>query len=380
MGNFSKLSLSLFNYISIGVIAFIISFALTPLARFFSLKFGFVDKPDYIRKLHDKPRPLMGGLAIYAAFISTIIFCYYSIEPFYKLMPYKNYTGLLLGSLLMLMIGIFDDMYSLTPFLKLFLQIVPAIILFYYDYKIDLLTNPITGETINLAEPVSFVLTIIWVISLTNAINLIDGMDGLAIGITIIGSATLFIIALNRGTEDIVSAILTVSILGAAAGFIKYNFPPASIFMGDAGSLVIGFIMSVIGITGINKSTTAIALMVPIAAVGLPVYDTLFAILRRTRRGNKIFSADSEHIHHRLLKVGLSHRQTLLLLYGLSVYFGVIAYAFLKIPNQMAFLLLIFFIFSIFILASYLRKKEVKIYIRQKEESIKKENDIIHKN
>lgn len=375
-----KETISIFNYISIGVIAFIISFALTPFIKFLAIKFNVVDKPDYIRKFHSQPKALMGGIAIYAGFILTIAYCYFYIPSFSKIFPVKNYNGLLISSFLILMLGFFDDLYNLGPFLKLFFQIIPAIILFFYDFKIDILTNPLTGETLNLPDWASFVLTIIWIISLTNAINLIDGMDGLAAGITIIGCCTLFIIALNRGAEDVISALLTMSLLGATAGFIKYNFPPASIFMGDSGSLFIGFILSAVGISGINKSTTAIALMVPIAAVGLPVYDTLFAILRRTRRGNKIFSADSEHIHHRLLKVGLSNRQTLLLLYGLSVYFGVIAYAFIKISNQMAILLLVFFIFSIFILATYLRKKEVKIYIRQKQEDMKRATEINEKN
>ena len=375
-----KNTVSIFNYISVGVIAFIISFTLTPIVKFFAIKFNVVDKPDFVRKFHTKPRALLGGLSVYIAFILTIAYCYFYIPSFYKVFPVKNYNGLLISSFLILMLGFFDDMYNLGPFLKLFFQIIPAIILYFYDFKIDIITNPLTGETLNLPDWISFALTIVWIIALTNAINLIDGMDGLAAGITIIGCCTLFIIALNRGTEDIISAILTISLLGATSGFIKYNFPPATIFMGDTGSLFIGLILSAIGISGINKSTTAIALMVPIAAVGLPVYDTLFAILRRTRRGNKIFSADSEHIHHRLLKVGLSHRQTLLLLYGLSVYFGVIAYAFIKISNQMAVLLLVFFILSIFILATYLRKKEVKIYIRQKQEDMKKNTELNEKN
>ncbi len=371
-----KVSISIFNYISIGVIAFIISFALTPLVRFAALKLNIVDKPDFVRKFHTKSRALLGGLAIYIAFVLTLAYCYFYVPSFYKIFSVKNYNGLLISSFLILLLGIFDDIYNLGAFVKLFFQVIPAIILYYYDFKINIITNPFTGQTIDIPDLISFCITILWIVSLMNAINLIDGMDGLAAGISIIGSCTLFVIALNRGTEDIVSAILTIILLGSVSGFIKYNFPPASIFMGDTGSLFIGFMLAAIGIAGINKSTTAIALMVPIAAVGLPVYDTLFAILRRSRRGNKIFSADSEHIHHRLLKVGLSNRQTLLLLYGLSLYFGVIAYAFIKIPNQMAFILLGFFIFSIFILATYLKKKEVKIYIRQKQEDIKKTSSL----
>jgi len=355
-------------YISLGVIAFMISFMLTPLIKIIAVKLNFIDKPDSKRKLHSSPKALLGGLAIYISFLITLLYSYKYLDSFNSILKERNFYGLIIGTFLMLLIGLIDDFFNIPAFLKLFLQIVPAVILYYYDFKIDILTNPISGETIKLNQYISFFLTIGWVLALTNSINLIDGMDGLASGITVIGCLTLFAIALNRGSQDIISAVFTMVLLGSVAGFIKYNFPPASIFMGDTGSLFIGYTLSAIGILGINKSTTAIALMVPIAAVGIPIYDTFFAIFRRTKRGVKIFKADSEHIHHRLLKMGLSQRQTLLLLYGLSIYFGVIAFSFLKIPNQMALIVLVFFILSIIIMATYLKRKEIKITIRKKEQ------------
>lgn len=238
--------------------------------------------------------------------------------------------------------------------------------LYYFNFSIDVFTNPLTGQTIVLPPLVNITFTICWTLALMNAMNLIDGLDGLAGSIAIISSLTLFILAINRANLDISSSFICIALAGSLIGFLKYNLPPAQIFMGDCGSLCIGYILAVIGLIGFTKSSTAMTLIIPIATLTIPISDTINAIIRRTVRKKRIFEADKEHIHHRLLNIGLSDKLVLLILIIISVYFSMVGFLMLNISKQGSLLLFILFLISIIILLSWLKKMEIKFYLKKK--------------
>jgi len=206
----------------------------------------------------------------------------------------------------------------------------------------------------------SFLLTIFWVAAITNAINLLDGLDGLAAGVAAIAATTMFLVALARA--DLISAYITLALAGSLLGFLPYNFYPARIFLGDTGSLLI---LAALGMLSFNKALTALALIIPIAAMGIPVYDTIAAIVRRSRRGANIFKADKEHIHHTLLQAGLSQRQAMLLLCFVSLYFGVLAYLCILVPNEYALLIFAVFVISVWLAVRLARQLRISITRRQ---------------
>jgi UDP-GlcNAc:undecaprenyl-phosphate GlcNAc-1-phosphate transferase len=227
---------------------------------------------------------------------------------------------LLLGGTVILTVGIIDDLMQLSAKVKLLGQIAAAIVLVLFDVRIEWLTNPF-GDMINV-NYLSIPLTIIWVVSLTNTVNLIDGLDGLAAGVSALASLSILFIAIMNGSP--VTAILTAALAGATLGFLPYNFNPAKIFMGDTGSNFLGFVLGVISIQGF-KGYTAIAITIPILVLGLPIFDTLFAILRRIANGKSPMEADRGHLHHRLIDMGLSQKQSVLVMYTVSGLLGLSA-------------------------------------------------------
>ncbi|MGQ9631097.1 MAG: MraY family glycosyltransferase [bacterium] len=239
---------------------------------------------------------------------------------------------------LILALGIWDDIKGLRAGMKLPVEIIAAIILYMYGYKITLVTNPF-GNPIELGWLGIFI-TILWVVGITNAMNLIDGLDGLAAGVATIVSFVLFLIGVIR--YDITMSFLTLALAGTLVGFLKYNFNPATIFMGDSGALFIGFTLAAIGILSNFKSATAVTILTPIIALGLPIMDTFMAIVRRVRRGeNPLTHADDEHIHHKLLGIGLSQRQAVLVLYIVTFILGGVALAFTAIHDQRIAIILV---------------------------------------
>jgi UDP-GlcNAc:undecaprenyl-phosphate GlcNAc-1-phosphate transferase len=299
------------------IIAFLVSFAATPIARIFAYKVGAIDVPKDERRIHAKPIPRLGGLAIFYGFIISVL----------SFADLKNISiiGLIFGSLIIVVLGAVDDVKNISAKIKLFFQVIAAIIVVLTGIRIEFFTNPNIFSNDNLIALGiwSIPITIIWIVGVTNSVNLIDGVDGLAAGICSISSIIIFFISLLSGQLDI--ALLTAAIAGAALGFLPYNYNPAKIFMGDTGSNFLGFALAVISIQGLFKGYAVISFVVPILILGLPILDTSFAILRRVVTRKPIMKADRGHLHHRLIDMGFSQRQTVLILYTFSAILGMSA-------------------------------------------------------
>ena len=318
------------------VIALIVSFLVMPAVIFLAQRTGAMDAPN-ARKVHKKPIPRIGGLGIYAGFMVSVIF----ILPKFGLDAemIKETFGLILSGSLIVALGLLDDYKNLPAKVKLVGQIIAAAVLVVlFNVRIDFVTDPFGGYIY--LEWFAIPITIFWLVGLTNTVNLIDGLDGLAAGVAAIASFTILLIALDQNFSLV--AVLTAALAGAAVGFLKYNFHPAEIFMGDTGSMFLGFMLAGISVTGAVKSVAAIALVVPIFALGLPILDTTFAIVRRLRGGVPIFKPDKGHLHHRLLSVGFTQRQAVLLMYVISALFGLSAIALTAVSYQIAAIILLF--------------------------------------
>ena len=317
-------------------IALIVSLIVMPAVISLAKRTGAMDAPN-ARKVHKKPIPRIGGLGIYIGFMTAIIF----ILPQFGLDAemFKETTGLIVSGSLIVFLGLIDDYKNLPAVIKLIGQILAATVLVVlFDVRINFVTDPF-GDYLYL-DNFAIPLTIFWLVGLTNTVNLIDGLDGLAAGVAAIASFTILLIALEQ--NFILVAVLTAALAGAAVGFLKYNFNPATIFMGDTGSMFLGFMLAGISVTGAVKSVAAIALIVPIFALGLPILDTTFAIVRRVRGGVPIFKPDKGHLHHRLLNAGFTQRQAVLLMYVVSALFGLSAIALTAVSSQIAVLILLF--------------------------------------
>lgn len=292
--------------------AFILTVFFTPLIKNLATHVDSYDHPSP-RRINQRPVPNMGGIAIYLGFLLSII-------AFGELTPVLQ--GLLLGASFIFLVGILDDYKEISPYLKLLAQIIAALIAVFHGIRIDFVTNPFGGYIFTgaLAIPIS----VFWIVSITNTINLIDGLDGLASGVGAIASLTLFAVALKEGQP--VTALLAITLSGSAFGFLPYNFHPARIFMGDTGAMFLGFILATISILGALKTTTAVTLAIPVLALGVPIFDTVFAIVRRHQCGQPIFQGDRGHLHHRLLEIGLTQKKAVLVIYSISILLGIMAF------------------------------------------------------
>jgi UDP-GlcNAc:undecaprenyl-phosphate/decaprenyl-phosphate GlcNAc-1-phosphate transferase len=312
-------------FAAVFILSLVLTLILTPLGRALAFKLGAVDRPSK-RKIHKNIIPRFGGISIFISFIVAVVFALMTARYFGVRLSDKeilSVTGILSGGALITLLGIFDDLGGVPPIWKLAGQVLASCIAVYFGVQIFFVSTPFT-KVLMLgiwAVPV----TIIWMTAMTNAINLIDGLDGLASGITFIAGATLFIVAIKMGQYD--SAILLAALAGTAAGFLRYNFFPASIFLGDSGSLFFGFMLACASIVGVLKSTLVIALIIPIVVLGIPIYDTANAIIRRAISGRPIFEADKKHIHHRLLKAGFNQRQVVIMIYIACLILSVAALA-----------------------------------------------------
>jgi UDP-GlcNAc:undecaprenyl-phosphate GlcNAc-1-phosphate transferase len=315
----------------LAVIAAALSAAATPIVKRIALKLDVIDLPKGKRKIHKKPIPLLGGLAIYFSFILVMLLK--------NGMLTTHETGIMIGATIIVIGGVIDDTIELRPRYKLIFQISAAVVLIIFGVEISSVTNPLTnGDGYWNVGWMTVPLTILWVIGITNALNLIDGLDGLAAGVALISSITIFIIAILNNRAD--AAVLTAILSGAILGFLPYNFNPAKIFMGDTGAQLLGFLLAAISIEGTIKSAAAFAIAVPILALGIPIYDTLFAVIRRKINGKPIMQADRGHLHHRLMDMGLTQRQAVLIMYLISAMLGSIAIIAMQISNQRAYFIL----------------------------------------
>jgi len=317
--------------------AFTLSFIFTPLVRRICLRFGFLELPT-LRKIHTQAMPNLGGIAVILSFIMTLIAALLLDREFTNLFSSKI-IGLSLGVLFLTLLGLLDDIHGIEPLAKLSAQVIIAWGLFYFGFRIKLLTNPFSGEEMRLPILISMPLTIFWIVGMINALNLIDGLDGLAAGIVSIAGICLLFVGLYIATP--VTVILFSILSGSALGFLYYNFPPAKIFLGDTGSMFLGLMVAVVALVGLQyKIVTAVALLIPICTLAVPIYDTILAIRRRLLKKGSIFIADKKHLHHYFLESGLTQRQVVIAFYLATLYFGMIAFLFLIIPNQYALLLL----------------------------------------
>ncbi|GAE00577.1 undecaprenyl-phosphate N-acetylglucosaminyl 1-phosphate transferase [Clostridium botulinum B str. Osaka05] len=329
-------------YIIGAITAIVLSVILTPIVKKAAFILGVVDIPKDERKIHKKPIPLLGGIAIYISFVVALILKkgHLTLEE----------IGIILGSTVIVIGGFIDDKYDISPIKKIIFQLAAAICLIMCGLKIQFITNPFDQVTLYVGlHALAIPITILWVIGITNALNLIDGLDGLAAGVALISCITMFVIAvLNQRWE---AAILTSILSGSILGFLPYNFNPASIFMGDTGSQLLGFLLAAISIEGAIKSATAFAIVVPILALGLPIYDTLFAMIRRKINGKPIMQADRGHLHHRLLDMGLTQRQAVIIMYLISAVLGSFAIIAMQISNQKSYFLLTAIMLALILIA-----------------------------
>jgi UDP-GlcNAc:undecaprenyl-phosphate GlcNAc-1-phosphate transferase len=299
--------------------ALLLSVLLTPAVRRFALEIGAVDSPGE-RRVHQTVIPRMGGIAIAAAFFLPLI-CLFAFETAAARVFFEHpmrMVGLTLGGLLVCGIGVLDDLRGVRASHKLLVQILAGAVAYLCGFRIDAVWLPFVGH-LDMGV-FGLLVTTLWVVAITNAINLIDGLDGLAGGVAFFACITNFVVAgIN---QDAAVLLLSASLGGALLGFLLYNFNPATIFMGDSGSMFLGYVLGTTSILGnAVRSSTTIAILVPLIALGLPLIDTLFAMVRRFLERRPIFAADRGHIHHRLLALGLTHRRAVLTLYALSIMF-----------------------------------------------------------
>lgn len=301
--------------LTIGV-GFAISFAATPIVKSFAQKVGAIDVPRDARRVHDHPIPRMGGMAIFLGFlISVLLFVDIS----------RPVRGILLGAVLIVACGAIDDIVSLNAWIKLAVQVAAAIVAVAHGVVIEVFRNPnIFSENEALVlGALAVPVTVIWIVGITNSVNLIDGLDGLAVGVSTIASTTMFVVALLVSEGNV--AVILAALMGACLGFMPYNLNPAKIFMGDAGSLLLGYVLSTVSVVGMFKFYAIVTFVVPILALALPLFDTLCAIIRRLLRGQSPMHPDRGHLHHRLIDMGLSQKQAVAVLYSISAVLGLCA-------------------------------------------------------
>ncbi|MBQ4092496.1 MAG: undecaprenyl/decaprenyl-phosphate alpha-N-acetylglucosaminyl 1-phosphate transferase, partial [Firmicutes bacterium] len=286
---------------------------------------GVFDAPD-ARKVHKKPMTRMGGLGIYCGFLAGFL-------------VYGDFSREMLGWMLscsfVVAVGFYDDVKNISPKLKFLGQIVAACILMAFGVHLEYFSIPFTDTIIDMGF-FGYVISLLWLVGVCNAVNLIDGLDGLAGGVSAIAALSLGVVTYAGGLS--VVAALCVILFGSILGFLRWNFNPAHLFMGDCGSLLLGFLLAVFSLMGISEGATLIGLAVPILILGIPILDTFFAIIRRKRSGKPIFQADKGHFHHLLLGMGLSHRDTVLFIYAVTFLFGAMALMITLLPTMYSIL------------------------------------------
>ena len=303
------------------------SYLATPFVKKLAVKIGAVDVPKDNRRMHKVPIPRLGGLAIVIAFL-LCTFLFVKLE--------KQMQGILLGSIIILVVGVLDDCLALPALPKFIAQIAAGTIVVLHGCEIRYVTNPFSVVPFDLgwlAGPV----TVFWIVLMTNAVNFIDGLDGLAVGVSGISTATMLVIAMLLGEESV--AIVLAALLGSCIGFIPFNFNPAQIFMGDTGSTFLGFVLASISVQGLFKMYAVISFMVPFVILGVPFFDVSFAVIRRLAKGQNPMTADRGHIHHRLIDMGLSQKQSVAIVYMLTGVLGLAAVLLANNTGTKAFIL-----------------------------------------
>ena len=306
-------------YIILFIISFGVCLILVPILKRVAIKYNImIDVPDE-RKVHNGKVPRNGGIGIAIGTLIALIYGFLTRQTNYSI---NHLLGLVFGGLVALSIGIYDDLKCISAKKKLLGETITALILVISGIRIEAINIPF-WHVVYLSLPVSILITILWVIAIMNAMNLIDGLDGLAAGIALIASTVIFSITMING--DGLAAVVTIALIGGCLGFLRYNYSPASVFMGDSGSMFLGFILSAVSIQASYKSTTATSVLIPIMILGIPLLDTISAFVRRVAKHTSPFKADKDHIHHRLMNTGLSTKGCVVVLYTLCGILGAIA-------------------------------------------------------
>ena len=356
----------MFYYAAILLVSFLSCWLFTFPVKSVSHKVGFLDLPTD-RKMHSRPIPYGGGAGIFLAFITAVIVLYLIYPPSFLFR--SRLEGLVVGGFIVLAFGLLDDAIGSGALLKFAAEALVAVVMYRYGFRFERLSIPGLGAVqLGWAGPV---LTILWFWLMMNAINLIDGMDGLAAGITGIAALTILIITFSEAR--MMEAFLAIIVVGISAGFLPHNFHPAKIFMGDAGSLFLGFLMASLTLATSTKAPALLTLFIPLLAMGMPVFDTAHAFLRRIATGSHPFRADTRHLHHRLMALGLSQKRAVLFLYYIAAYLGVMAYVLSRMPGHITALVVTLLLIGLFLISENLtvmgngiKKKDEKDYEEKK--------------
>jgi len=347
--------------------ALVIAVIATPISMKFAKKWGAIAYPGG-RHVHTRPIPRLGGIAMYAAFwISALVIYLWDKSFSSDAFSMMQIWGLFIGSTLIMVVGIWDDVYGMRPLVKLFWQISAAAVLLFFGFSMNSISLPLI-DSINFSSlglsAIGLILMLFWVVGLVNTVNISDGLDGLAAGICFMVALLLFWSANQIAQPSTAPAHLTMALAGALLGFLLFNFPPARVFMGDSGSMFLGYIIGGISIMGLLKTATVWGLVFPLLILGMPVTDLTFAIIRRKLRGQSMATADRGHVHHRLLDAGLTQRQAVLSMYGMSACFGMAAVLGAKGLWIWA-LVVLFVVFSLLIIIIMRRTAMLAVFSRR---------------
>ncbi len=339
------------------LLAFVTAFVITPYTIRFANRIGAVDLPEK-RRINEQPTPRLGGIAVIIGFLISCTYLLFvmTLEKTFDLFGEEQYfhklIGLLIGIIVLAVVCFIDDVKGLPAIIKLIGQTIAAVIVVSFGIKIDNVNIPFLEQTLNINNDIYiYIISVGWIVGITNAINLIDGLDGLSSGITLISCFSL-IIVFTMNQSPIIAIILITALAGAIVGFLPYNFNPAKTFIGDTGAQFLGFALAVISILGTAKTYTLLVLISPLIILALPIADTLFAIVRRIIKGKSIkaiFSPDTGHLHHKLMKRGYTQKQAVLILYGISACLGMFAIILLEsgIWKAISFALMIIAVISV---------------------------------
>ena len=345
------------------VVSLVISFLTSPVVKNFAYKVGAIDVPKDARRMHKVPIPRLGGLAIFFGFIVGILL-FDKID--------RQMQGILLGAVVIVVLGVVDDITPLPAKLKFVVQIIAALIPVFHGVVIKAVSNPnLLSDNAywQMGNISSVVITVLWIVAITNSVNLIDGLDGLAVGVSTISATTVLVISLL--VSDMQVAIAMAALVGACAGFMPYNLNPAKMFMGDTGATFLGYILATMSIQGLFKFYAIISFAVPFLILGLPIFDTAFAFIRRIAHGQSPMHADRSHIHHRLIDMGLNQKQAVATLYVISAILGLSAVVLTTSGEQKAMLFFAALCIVAVVAARVVFPKEVKEELREELEELR---------
>jgi UDP-GlcNAc:undecaprenyl-phosphate GlcNAc-1-phosphate transferase len=335
------------------IVALMVSFLVTPVVKTFAYKVGAVDVPKDGRRMHKEPIPRLGGLAIFIGFMVSLLL-FVDVRHDYQM------QGILLGAVIIVVLGVVDDIMALPAMLKFVVQIVAASIPATHGVVIQAFSNPniFSKNLYWVLGWLSIPITVLWIVAITNAVNLIDGLDGLANGVSAISATTMLVIAILVSEGQV--AVVMAALVGACVGFMPYNMNPAKMFMGDTGATFLGFILATMSIQGLFKYYAVISFVVPFLILGLPIFDTVFAFIRRIAHGQSPMHADRGHIHHRLIDMGLNQKQAVATLYVISAILGLSAVVLTTGGEEKAMLLFLTLCVVAIVAARVAFPKEVK--------------------